>query len=105
LSHSNLSARDPRLPLIIPKALRDIAPPALCSKPRYDKAPIECGGVCGTVYRIKFGTTLDQAAASTALDLVQMKRVLGVQEVNLLDLGGNRCRDMRIDIFYDERSK
>jgi hypothetical protein len=105
LSHSELSTYDPRLALIVPKTVRDIAPPGLCEAMRYDKAPIECAGVCGTVYRVKFGTTLDQASADAALDIPQMKRVLGAQEINLVGIDGGSCRKMRIDIYYDERLK
>jgi hypothetical protein len=91
--------------LIAPAALRDIAPPNTCEPTRYDKAPIECAGVCGTVYRVKFGTTLDQASATTALDLPKMTRELGAKEINLLYLGGDICRKMSLEIYFDERLK
>jgi hypothetical protein len=105
LSHSDLSANDPRLALILPKALREIAPPGLCEAIRYDKAPIECAGVCGTAYRLNFGTTLDQAALNAALDVPQMTRRLGAQEINLFAVGESSCRMMRMQIYFDERLK
>jgi hypothetical protein len=105
LSHSDLSAHDPRLALIIPKALRQIAPPGLCAAVRYDKDPIECGGVCGTAYRLSFGTTLDQAALEAALDVPQMTRILGAQEIDLFTISENNCRMMRLKIYFDERLK
>jgi hypothetical protein len=105
LSHSDLSAHDPRLALIVPKALRQIAPPGLCAAVRYDKDPIECGGVCGTAYRISFGTTLDQASLEAALDVPLMTRILGAQEINLFAVGGSSCRMMRLQIYFDERLK
>lgn len=105
LSHSDLSAHDPRLALIVPKALREIAPPGLCAAIRYDKAPIECGGICGTSYRLSFGTTLDQAALEAALDVPRMTRMLGAQTIDLFSLSGGECRAMRIKIYFDERLK
>jgi hypothetical protein len=105
LSHSDLSAHDPRLALIIPKALRQIAPPSLCAAVRYDKDPIECAGVCGTAYRLSFGTTLDQASLEAALDVRQMTRILGAQEIDLFAVGGSDCRMMSMKIYFDERLK
>jgi hypothetical protein len=105
LSYSNLSAHDPRLALIIPKSVRQITPPSLCAPLRYDRDPIECGGICGTAYRLSFGTTLNQASLKKALDLPSLKRELGAQEIDLFTVGEHDCRSMQLNIYFDERMK
>lgn len=116
MEYEAASARDPRVLLGLPSVIRHLDLPESCGAPRFSQRFLDCGGVCGRRISLAF-------AARALPDPARIRAATGASEVTLTESGPGRpetggptgpetggeadggapCRDLVLDLTFDER--
>lgn len=87
--------------LTVPAPIRDAAMPGACGEVALSRRWIECGGICGAIYRLEAASTAPVGRIEAAMAALR-ERALPRYDVRVRAEPGEGCRPASVEFIIEE---